>query len=158
MVYGGDDRKGSLPRMIAAIDRNRFPPLPKFQNKRSMVHIDDAVHALLLVSQQPRANGETYIVTDGRDYSTHEIYQAARKALGKHPGRWSVPLSCWRFAASMGDLLGRGFPVNSTVLNKLTGSAWYSSEKIRRELGFHSTHTLFDALPEMVAHYRQQRQ
>ena len=157
MVYGGDDRKGNLPRMIAAIDRGRFPPLPKLDNKRSMVHVDDVVQAALLVSEHPKANGKTYIVTDGRDYSTHEIYQAVRSALGKAPARWSLPLSFWRAAAGLGDRLGRGFPLNSTVLAKLTGSAWYSSEKICNELSYRPSHTLFDALPEMVARYRQTR-
>lgn len=157
MVYGGADLKGSLPRMIAAIDRGQFPPLPELDNKRSMVHVDDAVQAALLAGEHPRASGETYIVTDGRHYSTREIYQAMRSALGKPPARWNLPLSCWRAVAGLGDLLGRGFPLNSKVLEKLTGSAWYSSEKIRRELGYHSKHTLFDALPEMVAHHRQKR-
>ncbi len=157
MVYGGADRKGNLPRMIAAIDRGRFPPLPELGNKRSMVHVDDAVRAALLISEQPRANGETYIVTDGRYYSTREIYQAIRSALGKPLAHWSLPMCCWRTAARLGDWLGHGFPLNSKVLTKLTDSAWYSSEKIRRELGYRSTHTLFDALPEMVAHYRQTR-
>lgn len=157
MVYGGDDQKGNLPRMIAAVDRGRFPPLPKLDNKRSMVHVDDAVRAALLVSEHPKANGKTFIVTDGHNYSTHEIYQAVRSALGKPPVRWSLPLNCWRIAAGLGDRLGRRFPLNSMVLAKLTGSAWYSSEKIRNELGFRPQHTLFDALPQMVAYYRRTR-
>lgn len=156
MVYGGNDRKGNLPRMIAAVDRGRFPPLPNVNNKRSMVHVDDVVRAARLASDHPSAAGKTYIVTDGYDYSTYEIYQAVRAALGKPPARWSVPLSGWRAAAYLGDRLGRGFPLNSVVLMKLIGSAWYSSEKIQRELGYRPTHTLFEALPKMIAHYRRQ--
>lgn len=158
MVYGGADRKGNLARMIVAIDRGRFPPFPELANKRSMVHVDDAVQAIILAGETSRANGETYIVTDGRHYSTREIYLAIHSALGMPPPRWSMPLGCWRAVAGLGDLLGREFPLNTKVLEKLTSSAWYSSEKIRRELGYRSTRTLFDALPEMVAHYRQQRQ
>ena len=155
LVYGGADVKGNLPRMIAAIDRRRFPPLPEMGNKRSMTHVDDVVQAALLVSEHPQANGQTYIVTDGRYYSTRDIYQAIRAALGKPSARWALPLACWQAAAKLGDVLGRGFPLNSEVLEKLTGSAWYSSDKIRRELGYRPAHTLTDALPEMVAHYRQ---
>ncbi len=158
LVYGGDDRKGNLPRMIAAIDRGRFPPLPEANNKRSMVHVDDVVRAALLAAERPQANGQLYLVTDGRDYSTREIYLAICSALGKPPPRWVLPLAGLRAAARLGDAIGfitrRGFPLNSETVEKLTGSAWYSSEKIRRELDFRSTHTLVDALPEMVEHYR----
>lgn len=158
LVYGGDDGKGNLPRMIAAIDRGRFPPLPETDNKRSMVHVDDVVQAALLAAERPQANGQLYLVTDGRDYSTREIYLAMCAALGKPPPRWVLPLAGLRVAARLGDGIGfiarRDFPLNSETVEKLTGSAWYSSEKIRRELDFRSAHTLIDALPEMVGHYR----
>lgn len=158
LVYGGDDSKGNLPRMIAAIDRGRFPPLPETHNKRSMVHVDDVVRAALLAAERPQANGQLYLVTDGRDYSTREIYLAICSALGRPPPRWVLPMACLRIAAKLGDGIGsimrREFPLNSETIEKLIGSACYSPEKIRRELGFRPTHTLIDALPEMVAHYR----
>ncbi len=158
LVYGGDDSKGNLPRMIAAIDRGRFPPLPETGNKRSMVHVDDVVRAALLAAERPQANGQLYLVTDGHDYSTRQIYLAICSALGKPPPRWVLPLACLRVAARLGDGIGfitrRDFPLNSETVEKLIGSAWYSSEKIHRELDFQPTRTLIDALPEMVAHYR----
>lgn len=158
LVYGGDDSKGNLPRMIAAIDHGRFPPLPETGNRRSMVHVDDVVRAALLAAERPQANGQLYLVTDGRDYSTREIYLAICSALGKPPPPWVLPLACLRIAAKLGDGIGfitrRGFPLNSDTIEKLTGSAWYSPEKIRRELDFRPRHTLVDTLPEMVGHYR----
>jgi nucleoside-diphosphate-sugar epimerase len=39
----------------------------------------------------------------------------------------------------------------------LTGSAWYSSGKIARELGFRPKVTFEDALPEMIDWYRKTR-
>jgi nucleoside-diphosphate-sugar epimerase len=38
-------------------------------------------------------------------------------------------------------------------LDKLIGSAWYSSEKISRELGYRPAYTLKNALPEIVAEF-----
>ena len=160
LVYGGDDGKGNLPRMIAAIDRGRFPPLPETGNRRSMAHVDDVVQATLLAAERPQANGQLYLVTDGHDYSTREIYLAICSALDKPPPRWFLPLACLRMTARPGDVVGmiarRDFPLNSAAVEKLTGSAWYSSEKIRRELDFRPVHTLIDALPGMIAHYRRQ--
>lgn len=157
LVYGAGN-KGNIPRMIAAIDHARFPPLPEVGNRRSMVHVDDVVQALLLVADRPEANGQIYLVTDGRAYSSRAIYLAICRALGKAPSRWVVPVAALRFAAYLGDLFRRWFgcwlPFNSEVLGKLLGSAWYSNAKIQRELGFRARRTLELALPEMVQQYR----
>ena len=50
MVYG-DSEKGNLPKMIRAIWENRFPPFPKVQNKRSMIHVDDVVLGAIQTAQ-----------------------------------------------------------------------------------------------------------
>jgi nucleoside-diphosphate-sugar epimerase len=157
LVYGPGN-KGNIPRMIAAIDRGRFPPLPETGNRRSMVHVDDVVQALLLTTGNSAANGQIYIVTDGREYSTREMYEAICAALGRIVPGWSVPLRVLRLGARTGDVLqhvaGRPMPLTTGTLDKLLGSAWYNSGKIRRQLGFASRHTFFDALPEIIAEYR----
>ncbi|UCE88113.1 MAG: NAD-dependent epimerase/dehydratase family protein, partial [Pseudomonadota bacterium] len=157
LVYGRDN-KGNLPRMIAAIDRGRFPPLPDTANKRSMVHVDDVVQALMLAAERPEAVGRVYLLTDGQTYSTRQMYELICTALGREAPSWSVPLWLLRTGARTGDLLKtlgmRRFPVDSGMLEKLLGSAWYSSDRIVDELGYHPTWTLDTALPQMVAEYR----
>jgi nucleoside-diphosphate-sugar epimerase len=157
LVYGPGN-KGNIPRMIAAIDRGRFPSLPETGNRRSMVHVDDVVQALLLAADNPAANGQVFIVTDGRAYSTREIYEAICRVLGRPVPGWSVPAWLLRLGAGAGDVLQRitGLPVPLTTgtLDKLLGSAWYSSDKIRRQLGFVPRHTFHDVLPAIVAEYR----
>jgi nucleoside-diphosphate-sugar epimerase len=160
LVYGHDN-KGNLPRMIAAIDRGRFPPLPELGNKRSMVHVEDVVQALLLVAEKPAAGGQIYIVTDGQVYSTRHIYTLICGALGRPVPGWTVPVVLLRLTARFGDWIGsaRGRPLGfgSDALDKLIGSAWYSSAKIQHDLGYRPTRNLGDALPEMVAAYRASR-
>lgn len=157
MVYGPNPN-GNVIRMIAAIDRGRFPPLPDTGNRRSLVHVDDVVLALRLVNAYPAASGQVYLVTDGRVYSTRDIYVALCNALGKPVPRWTVPLFVLTAGARVGDFIERGLrataPLNSDTVQKLLGSAWYSSGKLQRELGFKPTYTLEQALPEMVELYR----
>ena len=157
LVYGPGN-KGNIPRLIEAIDRGRFPPLPEVHNRRSMVHVDDVVKALMLAAESPPANGKVYIVTDEQVYSTREIYAAICRTLGRHSPTWNVPAWLLRAGGRLGDVLesitGWRMPVNRTMLEKLLGSAWYCSDRIRRELGFRPSHTLYDALPEMIAEYR----
>lgn len=159
LVYGPGN-KGNIPRMIEAIDRGRFPPLPEMNNRRSMVHVDDVVQALLFAVENSAANGQVFIVTDGRTYSTRQIYTGICQALGRAVPAWTIPIWVLRLGARLGDAMerisGRAMPLTTSTLDKLLGSAWYSSDKIRRELGFVPRHALFDALPDMIAEYRSQ--
>ncbi|QBQ53512.1 NAD-dependent epimerase/dehydratase family protein [Nitrosococcus wardiae] len=154
MVYGGD-HKGNLPRMAMAIDRGWFPPLPEVENRRSMVHVDDVVQAMLLIAENPLADHQTYIVTDGYIYSSRQIYILLCQALDRHVPWWYFPAGLLRTGAKAGDLvervLKRRVPLNSRVLYKLIGSAWYSCAKIRKELGYRPQHSLETALPEILA-------
>lgn len=158
LVYG-PSVKGNLIRMIDMIDRGRFPPLPNVRNKRSMVHVRDVVQALILAVEHRKANGEVYLVTDGRAYSTYEIYVLIHRALGRAEPKWSVPIGVLRAGAGIGDVIssvqGRHFFFDSIMLDKLVGSAWYNSDKIERDLGFKPAHTLETALPKMVEEYRK---
>lgn len=153
MVYGASD-KGNLPRMISAVRRGLFPPLPELGNRRSLVHVEDLVAAALLSAEQAEAAGQIYIVTDQQDYSTRQIYDEIRFALGRAPIGWSMPMPLLNSLAKLGDglgrLAGRRFPLDSDSLEKLVGSAWYSSAKISRELGFRPRHSLRDALPDII--------
>jgi len=157
LVYGLDNQ-GNIARMIAAIDHGRFPPPPKTENKRSMVHVGDVVQAALLAAEKPEANGQLYIVTDGQTYSTHDLYVKICQGLDRRVPGWHVSVGVWQGLAKAGDLmgaiLGRPFAFDSGALQKLFGSAWYSSEKITRELRYQSRHTLDDGIKEMVAAYR----
>jgi nucleoside-diphosphate-sugar epimerase len=157
LVYGAGV-KGNLLRMMVAIDRGRFPPVPETGNKRSMMHVDDVVQAALLVADNSQAKGQVYIVTDDQAYSTRQIYSLMCAGLGKRVPRWSVPQAVLQTGAKLGDFIGRlrgrRFVFDSVALDKLLGSAWYSCEKIKRELGYRPTHTLTDSMGEMVAAYR----
>jgi len=160
LVYG-PGVKGNLERMLAAVDHGRFPPVVDTGNKRSMVHVRDLSDALLLVATHEQAAGRTYVVTDGRTYSTRAIFEAMCRALGRPVPRWSIPVAPLRAAAKVGDIggrmRGRRLPFDSTALDRLAGSAWYSSELLRQELAFTPRYDLSAALPEMVAAYRAGR-
>lgn len=160
VVYGPGN-KGNFARMLRAIAARRFPPLPEFDNQRSLVHVDDAAEAAILAAEKSNANLQTYIVTDGRPYSTREIYTLMCLALGRGKRRLSIPISALRTAARVGDIVGRlrgrRFIFDSDALEKLACSAWYSSRKIETELGFQPTYDLERALPEMIAELRIKR-
>ena len=161
LVYGTGGR-GNLERMIAAVRRGVFPPLPEEGNKRSLVHVKDVVQAALLAGINPVANQKTYIVTDGQTYSSRKIYELIRHAMGKPIPSWAVASSVLYALAVIGDILGRlcrrRMWFDSEALDKLLGWACYCSACIQKELGYQATLTLADALPEMMQEFgRRQR-
>ena len=158
MVYGSGG-KGNLARMMRASWRGRMPRLPDTGNHRSMLNAANAVDAALLVASHPRgANGGCFIVTDARDYSTAELQQAIWQALGQAPSRLAVPYVALALMAGAGSLaaglLGRRVGFDRDALDKLLGSARYSSARLQRELGYAPRHTLADGLREMAAELR----
>ena len=156
MVYGPGS-KGNLPRMIDAIARGRFPPWPRLDNRRSVVHVLDVVRAALVVACHPQASGQVYIVCEDQDYSTRWLYEQISRALGRRLPRWYVPYWTLKWVASTATLIeklvGRKLPLDNQALEKLAGDARYSSDKIRGELGFTCTHSLIDEIPVMVKEY-----
>lgn len=153
MVYGLSGQ-GNIARMIEAVARNRFPPWPRIENRRSAIHVDDAVQAALLAASLPQAAGQLYLVSDGGDYSTRRLYELICRALGRDLPRWTVPLWVLASVAAAGSMIeglsGRAMPLTRTALSKLTGNAWYASEKIRRDLGFSPEHQLETEIEAMV--------
>jgi UDP-glucose 4-epimerase len=156
MVYGLA-REGNIARMIDAVARHRFPPWPRIENRRSAVHVSDAIAATILAATHPRANGKIYFVTDGAGYSTRWLYEQIQRALG-----WKVPLWAihywvvWATAMTgtlLEKLLGRRMPLDREALGKLAGDAWFSSDRIRTELGFRPLHGLEQEIPAMVRAY-----
>jgi nucleoside-diphosphate-sugar epimerase len=158
LIYG-PGVKGNIERMLAAIDAGRFPPVPETGNRRSLVHVDDVVAALVAAADSPRLVGEAWIVSEERYYSTRDIYEVLCRALGRvaRPG-WPP----WVFSglARAGDvagaLLGRRAPFDSEARRKLFGSAAFDGSRLWAALESAPQWTLERAAPAIVAAHRGQ--
>jgi len=135
LVYG-PNVKGNLQLMLSAIGKGWFPPLPETGNRRSMIHVDDLVQAILLVSEDKHTNGEIFIATDGTPYSSREIYNAMCGVAGRSIPKWSVPKILFDIASLLN-------PHIKYKLNKLLGDECYSSAKLEA-LGFKAKKSLKD--------------
>jgi len=128
LVYG-PGVVGNLGGMIRAVKAGWFPPPPRVSNRRSMVHVDDAVAVAIAAARSQSAVGRTIVATDGVAYSTRDIYDAIRRSLGRNPVAWSMPRVLWKLMAATGDAAGMIFrrraPFDSDAYQKLFGSAWY---------------------------------
>ena len=127
LIYG-PKVKGNLQLMMQGIKKGWFPPLPEIGNRRSMIHVDDIVRALLFLANNKKSNGEVFIATDGRVYSSRNIYEAMCYVLDKNIPNWSVPRLLFNTIAR----LSGGFKYK---IDKLLGDECYSSKKLQ-SLGF----------------------
>lgn len=156
LVYGAGV-KGNVLKMISAIEKGYFPPLPAMQAQRSMVFGGDVANALLLAAVHPDANRQALIVADGESYTSSDLYAAIRKGLGRAPATWHIPLPVLKAIGTVGDAiekLGMASPVNSDAIARLTESAVYSSEKLK-QLGWKPTTTFYRELPNMLSAIHQ---
>ena len=133
LIYG-PNVKGNLKLMLSGIKKGWFPPLPKTGNKRSMIHVDDLIRAILLVTSEIKANGEIFIATDGILYSSNEIYKTICNIEGKSIPRWTTPKIFFNFISLIS-------PSIKYKINKLLGDECYSSQKLEA-LGFSAKKTL----------------
>ena len=133
LVYG-PDVKGNLQLMLSGIGKGWFPPLPETGNRRSMIHVDDLVRAIFLVAEDNRANGEIFIATDGKPYSSREIYSAMCNIVGRSVPKWSIP----KFLFNMIAIISLKIRYK---VDKLLGDECYSSKGLEA-LGFKAQRTL----------------
>jgi UDP-glucose 4-epimerase len=159
-VYG-PGHKGKIHQMMAAIDRGLFPPVIDTQNRRSLAHVTNVVSAVLLAAQHPLANGGRYVVSDAAPYSMRYLYETLSRGLGRRVPSWSLPPWPARVAGYSGDLVGRltgrRAPFDSSDVESLFGSAWYSCARITGELGYSPVMSFETGLRALVEWFRAQR-
>ena len=135
LVYG-PNVKGNLQLMLSGIEKGWFPPLPESKNRRSMIHVDDLVRAILFVAREDQANGEIFIATDGVPHSSREIYKVMCDLKEKSIPRWSMPKALFKIASLLS-------PSIKYKINKLLGDEYYSCAKLEL-LGFKAKKSLKD--------------
>jgi UDP-glucose 4-epimerase len=153
-VYGLG-MKGNLLTMILLMQRGLMPPLPVPSAALSLVGNRDLCEAALLVAQAPQANGQVYVVTDGKTYTMKGIEVSVRRALGLAPRRWHTPLPLFYIAFATLEVLGKLLRLaNAPGLRSyraLRDGSVVSSEKIQQEVGYSPAGALTDELSGILA-------
>lgn len=152
-VYGLG-MKGNLLSMIRMMSRGRMPPLPTPSAALSLVGNRDLCEAALLAASLPAASGQVYVVTDGKTYSFKGLELSVRKALGRAPARWQMPLAGFWLAFAGLELLSRLLRLpNAPGLRSyrvLSQDSVFSCEKIQQELGYNPAGSFNEELPGIL--------
>ena len=122
LVYG-PNMKGNLNSMLRGIEQGWFPPLPRIKNKRSMIHVEDLISAILLLNARDELDKEIFVATDGKFYSSSEIYDVFRKLLGKRRAKIRVPIFFFKLLSFLNSNL-------EYRISKLLEDEVYDSSKL----------------------------
>jgi len=155
MVYGAGC-KGNLRRLAQAVIRGWCPPIPNTRARRSLVHVDSLVEALIAaaVDENGRANGRVFNVADDEALSAGEMYELLMTAAGRRPPRWRVPASIFRAAALAGDAytrFGGAAPFDTRAYRTLFEPAIARTDAILQALGFQSPRRFSTSAGEVLA-------
>ena len=91
VVIYGPGAKGNVRTMLR-IARSAWPlPFASFNNRRSLLGIDNLIAAVRLAATSPAALGQTYVVADPTPVALAQILTVLRAGMGRPPRLVPVP-------------------------------------------------------------------
>ncbi len=127
LIYG-PGMKGNLKSMLNGIKQGWFPPLPETFNRKSLIHVDDLIRAILFIATKSDVNSQIFNVTDQQIYSTRKIYESLMRSQGKKIPNFSLPFFIFKIISKLSTNL-------EYRITKLFDDQYFSSKKIQA-LGF----------------------
>lgn len=145
LVYG----PGVKANFAAMMDWvNRGIPLPgSVSNKRSFVFVSNLADLIILTAIHPKAAGEVFLVSDGEDISTTELFRRIADALGRPSWIMPVPAPLLTLA---GTAIGR-----RAITSRLTDSLQVDVSKTRKLLGWVPRKNVCEGLRQTARSFQQ---
>jgi len=140
----GPNPPGNLGAMIDGIRLGKYLSIGKADARKSMVWADDVAKIIPILAKR----GGTYNLTDGYHPSFSELENAIASTL-KRNSPFHVPYWVAKSLASIGDLVGKPFPIDSYKLKKILSTLTFDDSKARLELGWNPTPVL-SKIPEII--------
>ncbi len=141
LVYGAGVKAnfGSLIKLVRA-----WIPLPLggINNRRSFIYIGNLVDAIFICAIHPKAEGETFMVSDCKDVSTPELIRLIAYAMGKKVVLFSLPST---LLIALAKVAGKG-----EIAERLTNSLFVDTSKIKELLGWEPPFTIEKGIEENV--------
>jgi nucleoside-diphosphate-sugar epimerase len=100
LVYG-PGVKANFAALMRAVKMELPLPLGAIHNQRSLVGIDNLVDFLMTCIDHPLAANETFLVSDGQDFSVPDLVRGLAEAMGVKAHLLSIPVSVLQFSAAL---------------------------------------------------------
>lgn len=127
LVYG-PKVKGNFRTLMRWLNLGIPLPLGAIHNQRSLVALDNLVDLIVTCLDHPAGANQTFLVSDGEDFSTTALLRSTAAALGRSAHLIPVPVPVLRMAAR---LLGK-----EDLAQRLCGSLQVDISKTRAVFGW----------------------
>lgn len=91
MVYGENDIKGNMAKLIRQLDRGFFPLFNRGQNKKEILYVQNLVETVIEIIKSDRWNNQTILLKDPQTITMYEICQIVVETLGHRCVMFPVP-------------------------------------------------------------------
>jgi nucleoside-diphosphate-sugar epimerase len=145
LIYGRRVKANFL-RMLGSVARGIPLPLAGISNRRSLLYAGNLADAILVSLTHKSAGGQVFLVSDGQDLSTPELWLRLAQAMGVKSRLWSFPPHILEAGAR---LVGR-----KRDAERLLGSFTVDSTAIRQTLGWMPPYTIDEGLIETAGWFR----
>ncbi|SEA51185.1 Nucleoside-diphosphate-sugar epimerase [Arachidicoccus rhizosphaerae] len=149
-VYGPRDKDMRL--VIDMVAKGWELYLGKGPQQLSFIYVKDLCQAILLALAS-KSNQQTYILSDGVNYSRYDFANQAKKVLKRKTLKLHLPVGVISFALGV---LEKVWPSRTSILNRdklkeLTGNWACSIQKARKELGYSPVYPLSTGMEKTIA-------
>ena len=141
LVYG-PGVKGNFRTLMRWLNLGIPLPLGAIQNQRSLVALDNLVDLIVTCLHHPAGANQTFLVSDGEDFSTTALLRSTAAALGRSAHLIQMPVPMLRIAAR---LLGKEY-----LAQRLCGSLQVDISKTRAVFGWAPSVSVDTALRRTV--------
>jgi nucleoside-diphosphate-sugar epimerase len=154
-LYGEGD-PGNVARLIGALARGRFLWVGRGENRKSLLHRDDAARACMAVIASPASGIDVYNVS-APACKMKEIVGMIGRALGREIPSWHVPASLALHSAKAVKCLsfnrGRFGAIHATVQKWLADDE-YNAEKFKKAFHYRTEVGLEEGIAREVEWYK----
>jgi len=148
LVYG-PGVKGNFLRLIQLVEKQLPLPLDKIKNQRSLVSVNNISSLIQLCLEHPKANGEIFLVSDGKGISTSELFAQISYALNCKNRLFYIPRIILQLLTSV---LGK-----SKEFHRLFDSLSVDIEKNQRLLNWRPSTSMQSALQQTISFYQNNK-
>lgn len=155
----GPRMKANMLRLFKAVAMGVPLPFGRVQNRRSLLHVENAFVAMDRILDCQTENHAVYVISDGEDVSTPRLVTEMARALGRSPRLLDVSTGALRTLGKAGDVIShlRPLPVTSEAILRLTGSLFVDPTNLWSRLTCSPPVSLREGLVATAQWYREEK-
>ena len=126
LVYGVD-APGNFSKLVSLVERSALLPFGLCENKRSFIAVDNLIDFISICLTHPKAAGEVFCISDGKDVSTKNLTNQIAEGLNRKVLQLPVPVFFLRLLfrligkSTQFEQLFSDLQINSAKANQLLG-------------------------------------